>query len=1044
MRYFVLLLLLATPAYGQFVDDTRSDPNARRAFVINSNQVETDVTNYGTVARGGESPIGGVWPRGTGHDHIHEMTGYVAAQIVDRNGNRVIVISDGYTDSEGEIDNQTNVRQKFHPKPGYLRIAEDQEEIANSLNPRSWPASWPDKDSSFDGAWNGFFGLNQFNADQEVYYVNDDSWNTEFDVRPYASEPEWGGLGMQVSTRLFQWAHPLAKDILFIYYEVVNAGSIDYTPNENPIFFGGYADMGPGGRGTTDDAAAFEAGLDMVYGWDCDNVGVWTRNREIPPGYVGWKFLESPGIANDGIDNDADGLLDERRDNDAGSLIFGPVGIYGDDKEHWSGDEDGDWNPNLDDVGADGAGPLTEGYPGPDEGEGNGRPDQGEPNFGRLDNDESDQVGLTSFTAPLFGAVLITDEENVWPRIQPNFFTVPQQCVNQYWIFGSGPFNLRPGQTERFSTCWLFGFDEQAVFQNAVVAQQIFDSDYRFAKPPIQPTLTAISGDGQVTLIWDDLAEQGLDPVYGRDFEGYRVYRSTDPQFLDAEDITDALGNPVFKKPVIQFDLANGLTGPHPLQFGEEIGAPTGIHYFMGNDTGLEHYFVDTDVINGRTYYYAVTAYDAGYDNDFFERGISELEFAFPITPSESPASIRVVNGEIEALDRNTAVATPNPEASNLITGGTDVETLDRTRGVSTGDIQVEVVNRAALTDANYRVDFKTEAVAKDLELETVSFSVLNETTDEFLVEDAPVPINSSTGQFRRNWTSEFLDAGLVLRFENQLPNQAIAQQLSGWTGESETNLLATVMPLTFNSPRQPISFVIEVFEEGSGVDSTFTNATGRRLAPVDFKVYELDTQEPLDFVFFDQDNDGAIDVGETVYLAYRNRPNAPILSSSWSVTFEPPLDADNQPRPEEEWVLPEPGDTYIVRNQLPFSERDTYRFSTIADQDNTGAGEALLDEIKVVPNPYLGASILERQPFLSGRGERFIRFINLPAQATIRIYTVSGDLIQELQNDNDNDGVVYWDLLTKDNLEVSFGLYVYHVEAPGIGEKVGKFAIVN
>ncbi len=40
--------------------------------------------------------------------------------------------------------------------------------------------------------------------------------------------------------------------------------------------------------------------------------------------------------------------------NDAGFLVFGPVGIYDDPKLHWSGDEDGDWSEEFDDVGIDG------------------------------------------------------------------------------------------------------------------------------------------------------------------------------------------------------------------------------------------------------------------------------------------------------------------------------------------------------------------------------------------------------------------------------------------------------------------------------------------------------------------------------------------------------------------------------------------------------------------------------------------------------------------------------------------------------------------
>lgn len=117
------------------------------------------------------------------------------------------------------------------------------------------------------------------------------------------------------------------------------------------------------------------------------------------------EILESPGLDFDLTDNDNDGLVDESRDNDAGVFAFAPCGNYDNPQEHWSGDEDCDWNALIDDVGSDGIGPEQESYPGPDADgtEGNGRPDQGEPNFGRLDNDESDQIGLTSFMLRYLG-----------------------------------------------------------------------------------------------------------------------------------------------------------------------------------------------------------------------------------------------------------------------------------------------------------------------------------------------------------------------------------------------------------------------------------------------------------------------------------------------------------------------------------------------------------------------------------------------------------------------------------------------------------------
>ena len=41
-------------------------------------------------------------------------------------------------------------------------------------------------------------------------------------------------------------------------------------------------------------------------------------------------------------------------------------------------------------------------------------------------------------------------------------------------------------------------------------------------------------------------------------------------------------------------------------------------------------------------------------------------------------------------------------------------------------------------------------------------------------------------------------------------------------------------------------------------------------------------------------------------------------------------------------------------------------------------------------------------------------------------------------------DGAEWWDLRTEEQQDVAFGVYVFHVEAPGIGEHVGKFALVK
>ena len=133
------------------------------------------------------------------------------------------------------------------------------------------------------------------------------------------------------------------------------------------------------------------------------------------------------------------------------------------------------------------------------------------------------------------------------------------------------------------------------------------------------------SGDKKVILSWDNRSENSLDPIYGRDFEGYRIYRSTDPGFIDAYVVTDTYGNITFKKPLVVFDKIDSLMGPHPIGFN-------GLHFDMGTDSGLEYIYVDSNLINGQTYYYAVTAFDKGYDLDFFDLGFSDAENLLPLS----------------------------------------------------------------------------------------------------------------------------------------------------------------------------------------------------------------------------------------------------------------------------------------------------------------------------------------------------------------------------------------------------------------------------
>jgi len=110
-----------------------------------------------------------------------------------------------------------------------------------------------------------------------------------------------------------------------------------------------------------------------------------------------------------------------------------------------------------------------------------------------------------------------------------------------------------------------------------------------------------------------------------------------------------------------------------------------------------------------------------------------------------------------------------------------------------------------------------------------------------------------------------------------------------------------------------------------------------------------------------------------------------------------------------------------------------------------TGDAIGALDNVYVVPNPYRGTALWERQY------EDKLQFRNLPPLCKITIFSLSGDLIRRIEHTDGTD-YAYWDLITINEQSVVSGIYLYVVEAPDISvvgdssdkktKFVGKFVV--
>ena len=62
-----------------------------------------------------------------------------------------------------------------------------------------------------------------------------------------------------------------------------------------------------------------------------------------------------------------------------------------------------------------------------------------------------------------------------------------------------------------------------------------------------------------------------------------------------------------------------------------------------------------------------------------------------------------------------------------------------------------------------------------------------------------------------------------------------------------------------------------------------------------------------------------------------------------------------------------------------------------------------------------------------------------------INIYNLRGHLVDTIEhNSAETDGIEKWDLASKDGIDVSFGVYFYHIDAGKLGKKIGRFAVIK
>lgn len=1159
VKVVILGCMLAAQASGQVIahepSDFRGDVNYRRNSAVDGNNLRVTIFNSGYAGDPSNRPdyIEYEYPKNTGRIYLALVNILLGGEVTGDNGltTYLVEVPSGRTNPAGNSWN-------MEPVPGF--IDPQQAEIARSDKPSSWPTAvqkgWRDKrsdllDPGWVGSWDGFFGKNIFNADQEFFYVTSDDLYERQPYTPDTTDPTRGGLGLIMEVRALAWSQVLINDVLFSIHDIKNDGTktigktafvmfvADWVGGDNPddypyvdlqtatAFFTDVSRSGseafgtspvgvaslkyietPGNQvngidddGDADDHAALIAAISgtaetviphfttndfsprtllpgdkivliepetfnrIVTTYPAGGGTVWSLNKA----YV----LPSSGVTlaedtlADGYDEDLDGLIDERpslhlyhineitqttspvryinyRSFAAGDTVkrgflvpgksaawnYQNVAPMIDESRDDGFDNDNDWDAFLDDNGLDGVRGSG------DEGEGDAKPTSGagtefpgETNVDKTDVSETDLIGITSAFQINDGIVNFNTwaDKSLWDLLMiPGKINLVRQVGEYQTYVASGFFPLLPGQHQRMAISVAVAAggktgdaDVQSVIKKQAEATKAYGADYQFAAAPLQVTMTAVPGDGQVTLYWDDVAENSFDRYIdkiggnGRDFEGYRIYRSTDAAFLDAKTITDAYGVTTLMLPIAQFDLADGVTGLHPVDIN-------GVKFDLGDDTGLKHQYVDRDVINGQRYFYAVTAYDFGYE-------------AAQFAPAETPIQVSVATDGTIAYGKNVAIVRPSASAAGYLPP--EIQSFSHFEGGASGTIGFDIVDPTQLKNGNeYEITFRDSVYRIDGKdaTKTLAFSLQNTTESRFLLQDD-----------RRIEAGDeiSLTEGFRLALSN-VENLSVNTARTLWNHpEVYAFDLSTVSIRLTQGTQNPCDYKIVIGDVGLATSKDTTVSARRFTAkPVNFKIINSTQNREIEFLFGENDgSDGRLSIDSTtgnvdaIYFLEQDRTGRKLFT--WQVVLN--LKGRRNPQP---------GDSLTIILNKPFLSYDKYRFTVKGSAISGTKAAEDLSMIRVVPNPYIAAETWEpRNTYSSGRGPREIHFINLPSLCTIRIFNMSGTLIRKLEHDTGlENGTEIWDVLSDEKYEIAYGVYLYHVEAPGIGQRTGTFAIIK
>lgn len=633
-------------------------------------------------------------------------------------------------------------------------------------------------------------------------------------------------------------------------------------------------------------------------------------------------------------------------------------------------------------------------------------------------------------------------------------------AADRRFMLSTGPIDFRPGDSTEILAAIVVGkgadrLSSVAVMKfNDLFAQDAYENNFVLIEPPAPPDVTVATNDNRITLTWTDTSEvyPGTYP-----FEGYTIWQG--------ETVTGDENDRWTR--ITSFDIDNNVTDIYDQVVDPLTGA---VEYRLtkkGVDDGLWHKVVlkEDAILGGRLrnlteYYYKVEAYSYNPEVEVAKTPTSETIIkAIPQSPIagtdyEYNFSDTV---DVDHVGGSDGSVTPFVYNSKLFDGHTYQVTFSDTVGFRVDTvIEWNPPDPPETTFVSYDVvwhlvDLTTGDTLHGWQWDQSATEVFTDIMGiEYTVSGPPFELNDwewegatrpitgvdwggssffgGLGLLGEFWGSSLTAADLVtveIRWLDDGTGQSAYcyRRDLGYTFDGlHPNQNFEVWDVTADPPRQLNFAFVEHFDladnDGQSADSIWN--PGEQVN-IDGSPNTLGGREY--FWIFDSEHTGVEDPAYTVEYGFED---ADVIYAGW-VGWRDFEDNDGKP---------DTGDVWRIIPNFINTPSDTFTF-VLNDTLFTGKNEDQLERINVVPNPFYLYGSYDPAP-----GNYTLKFQHLPGECTITIFNLAGDFIRRIDKTDPMTSTATWDVKTENGLVVASGIYLYVVEAPGFGNKIGKMAV--